>query len=175
MAPHIGAFTAHKSARVAGNKLDEAISNYIKKHFNLLIGERMAEDVKIQIGAALPPLTGDGPRMEVRGRDAFSGLPRLLEITAREINLALQPPLTMMLSCVKSILEETPPELASDIIDKGMVLAGGTSQLRGLDKFFTQGTGVPAAVAEEPLLCVVKGTGVAIENLELYKRSIVKR
>lgn len=171
----LGGVVVHRSARVAGNKLDEAISNYIKKHYNLLIGERMAENVKIQIGSALPPLTGDGPRMEVRGRDAFSGLPRLLEITAREVNLAIQAPLAQMLSCVKGVLEDTPPELASDIIDKGMVLAGGTSQLRSLDKFFTVGTGVPAAVAEEPLLCVVKGTGVAIENLELYKRSIVKR
>lgn len=171
----LGGVVIHKSARVAGNKLDEAIANYIKKHYNLLIGERMAETVKINLGSALAPKTGDGEKLEVRGRDTFSGLPRLIEISQREINLAIQTPLLQIIACVKSVLEETPPELASDIIDKGMVLAGGTSQLKELDLFITQATGVPAQVAEDPLLCVVKGTGVAIENLELYKRSIVKR
>lgn len=171
----LGGVVVHKSARVAGNKLDEAIANYIKKHYNLLIGERMAETVKINLGSALPPKEGDGEKLEVRGRDTFSGLPRLIKISQKEINLAIQIPLSQIIACVKSVLEETPPELASDIIDKGMILAGGTSQLKGLDLFITQATGVPAQVAEDPLLCVVKGTGVAIENLELYKRSIVKR
>lgn len=171
----LGGVVVHKSARVAGNKLDEAIANHIKKHYNLLIGERMAETVKINLGSALPPKTGEEKKSEVRGRDTFSGLPRLIEISAKEINLAIQTPLNQMINCVKNVLEETPPELASDIIDKGMVLAGGTSQLKGLDLFITQATGVPCQVAEDPLLCVVKGTGVAMENLELYKRSIVKR
>lgn len=169
----LGGVVVHKSARVAGNKIDESLSNYIKKHYNLIIGERMSEEIKIQVGSALP-LTQE-LKMEVRGRDAFSGLPRMIEITSSEITSAIQPPLASILACIKGVLEETPPELASDIIDKGMVLAGGTSLLRNIDRFVTQATGVPAHVAEEPLLCVVRGTGVAIENLELYKRSIVKK
>ncbi len=168
----LGGVVVHKSARVAGNKIDEAIANYIKKHYNLIIGERMSEDIKIQVGAAMP--MAQDLKMEVRGRDAFSGLPRMLEVTSREITEAIQTPLTAILACIKGVLEETPPELASDIIDKGMVLAGGTSLLRHLDRYITQATGVPAHVAEDPLLCVVRGTGVAIENLDLYKRSIVK-
>lgn len=173
----LGGVVVHKSARVAGNKIDEAIANYIKKHYNLIIGERMSEEIKIQIGAAISPSAGgaEEPKVEVRGRDAFSGLPRMIEITSTEITNAIQGPLAAILACIKSVLEETPPELASDIIDKGMVLAGGTSLLRNIDRFITEATGVPAHVAEEPLLCVVRGTGVAIENLELYKRSIMKR
>jgi len=168
----LGGVVVHKSVRVAGNKLDESISNYIKKHFNLLIGERTSEEIKIQIGSALP-LTS-ALKMEVRGRDVFSGLPRMIEVTSKEITEAIQPALNSILSCIKETLEEIPPELASDIIDKGMVLAGGTSLLRQIDRYITQATGVPAHVAEEPLLCVVRGTGVAIENLELYKRSITR-
>lgn len=171
----LGGVVVHKSARVAGNKIDEAISNYIKKHYNLIIGERMSEEIKIQIGAAMPLPAGGELKMEVRGRDTFSGLPRIIEVGSTEITNAIQAPLAAILACIKGVLEETPPELASDIIDKGMVLAGGTSLLRNIDRFITQATGVPAHVAEEPLLCVVRGTGVAIENLELYKRSIVKR
>jgi len=173
----LGGVVVHKSARVAGNKIDEAIANYIKKHYNLIIGERMSENIKIEIGSAMP-LNSAGAKelkMEVRGRDTFAGLPRMIEITSTEITNAIQAPLLAILTCVKNVLEETPPELASDIIDKGMVLAGGTSLLRGMDRFITEATGVPAHVAEDPLLCVVQGTGVAIENLELYKRSVVKR
>lgn len=169
----LGGVVVHKSARVAGHKIDEAIANYIKKHYNLIIGERMSEEIKIQVAAAITP--AQELKMEVRGRDAFSGLPRMIEVTSTEITGAIQAPLSAILACIKGVLEETPPELASDIIDKGMVLAGGTSLLRNLDRFITEATGVPAHVAEEPLLCVVRGTGVAIENLELYKRSIVKR
>ncbi len=169
----LGGVVVHRSARVAGNKIDESISNYIKKHYNLIIGERMSEEIKIQIGSAVP--LDQELKMEVRGRDAFSGLPRMIEINSSEVTAAIQLPLVSMIACIKGVLEETPPELASDIIDKGMVLAGGTSLLRHLDRFITESTGVPAHVAEDPLLCVVRGTGVAIENLELYKRSIVKR
>lgn len=169
----LGGVVVHKSARVAGNKIDEAIANYIKKHYNLIIGERMSEEIKIQIGSALA--LPKELKMEVRGRDTFSGLPRMVEITSQEITQAIQAPLTAILACIKGVLEETPPELASDIIDKGIVLAGGTSLLRQIDRFMTEATGVPVHVAEDPLLCVVRGTGVAIENLELYKRSVVKR
>lgn len=169
----LGGVVVHHSVRVAGNKIDEAISYYIKKKYNLIIGERMSEEVKIQIASALPlpkPL-----KMEVRGRDSLTGLPRMLELESGEITEAIQSPLHSIISAVKGVLEETPPELASDIIDKGIVLSGGTSQLKNLDKLMTQITGVVCHIAEDPLLCVVRGTGVAIENIELYKRSIAKR
>ncbi|OGG14120.1 rod shape-determining protein [Candidatus Gottesmanbacteria bacterium RIFCSPHIGHO2_01_FULL_39_10] len=169
----LGGVVVHKSARVAGNKIDEAISYHIKKKFNLIIGERMAEEVKLQIGSALP--MSKELKMEVRGRDSLSGLPRMVEIESRDITGAIQNTLNSMIAAVKGVLEETPPELASDIIDKGIVLSGGSSQLRNLDKLMTQVTGVVCHIAEEPLLCVVRGTGVAIENIELYKRSISRR
>lgn len=176
----LGGVVVHNSARVAGNKLDEAIIVHIKKKYNLLIGERMAEEVKITIGTALPSSTvakniQAAGKMEVRGRDTLSGLPRMIEITADEISTALQSPLSSIVGAIKGVLENTPPELAADIIDKGIVLSGGTSLLRNLDKLITTATGVPVHVAEDPLLCVVRGTGVALENIQLYKRSISKR
>ncbi|MBI2616639.1 rod shape-determining protein [Candidatus Gottesmanbacteria bacterium] len=177
----LGGVVVHHSVRIAGNKLDEAITGFIKKKYNLYIGERMAEEVKIHIGSALPPsatVRKDETwpqKMEVRGRDSLSGLPRMIEIDAGELANALQAPLTSIVSAIKAVLEDTPPELASDIIDKGIVLSGGTSQLRNLDRLIVNLTGVPVHVAEEPLLCVVRGTGVALENIELYKRSISRR
>lgn len=177
----LGGVVVHNSVRVAGTKLDEAVTAHIKKKFNLIIGERMAEEVKIQIGSAILPTTvtnkdGSWPKkMEVRGRDSLTGLPRMLEIESAEIVIALQPILNSIISAIKGILENTPPELASDIIDKGIVLSGGTALLRNLDKLIVSATGVPVHLAEEPLLCVVRGTGVALENIELYKRSISKR
>ncbi|OGG24650.1 rod shape-determining protein [Candidatus Gottesmanbacteria bacterium RIFCSPLOWO2_01_FULL_43_11b] len=169
----LGGVVAHHSARVAGNKIDEAIANFVKKKYNLIIGERMAETIKITIGDALPVENSES--MEVRGRDAITGLPRMVTLTAREATEAIAPVLHQIIGAVKAVLENTPPELAADIIDKGIVMAGGTSLLRNFDKLMTQMTGVPAHVAEEPLLCVVRGTGVAIENIELYKRSISRR
>jgi rod shape-determining protein MreB len=185
----LGGVVVHKSARVAGNKIDEAISNYVKKNHNLIIGERMAETIKITIGDALPKtstsakaggavkdIPGSGATsMEVRGRDAVTGLPRIITLTKAEVTEAIKPVLAHIIGAIKNVLEETPPELAADIIDKGIVMAGGTSLLRNLDKLVTEMTGVPAHVADEPLLCVVRGTGVAIENIELYKRSISKK
>lgn len=173
----LGGVVVHNSVRVAGNKLDEAIASYIKKKFNLIIGERMAEEVKIQIGTALP-VTGKSlpvQKMEVRGRDNLSGLPRMIEITTEEISTALQTPLAHILAGIREILENTPPELAADIIDKGIVLSGGTALLRNFDRLIVQNVGVPVHVAEDPLLCVVRGTGVALENIDLYKRSITRR
>lgn len=168
----LGGVVVHKSARVAGNKIDEAIAQFVKKTYNLIIGERMAENIKITIGSALE----DEPRsIEVRGRDAVSGLPRMITLTSREVVGAIMPVLNQIISAVKSALEETPPELAADIIDKGIIMAGGTSTLRNLDKLMTQVTGVVCHVAEDPLLCVVRGTGVALENIELYKRSVSKK
>lgn len=183
----LGGVVVHNSVRVAGNKLDEAVASHIKKKFNLIIGERMAEEVKIHIGSAILPNTstskdtsqsdqaGWPKKVEVRGRDSLSGLPRMIEIEAAEIVAALQNPLNSIISAIKGILENTPPELAADIIDKGIVLSGGTALLRNLDKLIVSATGVPVHVAEDPLLCVVRGTGVALENIELYKRSISKR
>lgn len=172
----LGGVVVHNSVRVAGNKIDEAIANYTKKKFNLLIGERTAEEIKITIGNALPE---DGKKeqkkMEIRGRDSVSGLPRTIELTETQISDAISVVLMDIIQSVKNVLEHTPPELASDIIDKGVVMSGGTSQLTNFDRLMTQVTGVPCHVAEDPLLCVVRGTGVAIENIELYKRSISKK
>lgn len=175
----LGGVVVHNSVRVAGNKLDEALAIYIKKKYNLIIGERMAEEVKIQIGDAMPqksPVRSSGARkMEVRGRDSLSGLPRMVELTAEEVAGALQSPLNSIIVGIKEVLENTPPELASDIIDKGIVLSGGTALLCNIDKLITQATGVAVHVAEDPLLCVVRGTGVALENIDLYKRTISRR
>lgn len=172
----LGGVVAHQSARVAGNKIDETIAAYVKRKYNLLIGERTAEEVKIQIGNAMvDDRAGEERRMEVRGRDNITGLPRVIEVGEKEISEALRPTLALIITAVKGVLEQTPPELASDIIDKGIVLSGGTSTLRNLDKLMTTLTGVPCHVAEDPLFCVVKGTGVALENIELYKRSISKK
>lgn len=182
----LGGVVVHKSARVAGNKIDEAITNFVKKKYNLMIGERMAEAIKITIGDAVPDLSpekgskaeggmGSTDAMEIRGRDTVSGLPRIVNLTRAEVTQAIAPVLHHVIGAIKSVLEETPPELAADIIDKGIVMAGGTSLLRNFDKLVTQMTGVPAHIADEPLLCVVRGTGVAIEHIELYKRSISKK
>jgi rod shape-determining protein MreB len=211
----LGGVVVHKSARVAGNRLDEAIATYVKKKYNLIIGERMAETIKINIGNALADKNqGTGLKnqarkdeseasvypiskhrgavkegqnrpeekpellpgvMEVRGRDAINGLPRMIELTSAEVTEAITPTLHQIIACVKSVLENTPPELAADIIDKGIVMAGGTSLLRNFDKLMTQMTGVVCHVADDPLLCVVRGTGVALENIELYKRSISRK
>lgn len=178
----LGGVVVHKSARVAGNKIDEAIANFVKKQYNLIIGERMAENIKITIGDALPRvipaksgMTKENETMEIRGRDAISGLPRIVNLAKADVTTAITPVLHHIVGAIKSVLEETPPELAADIIDKGIVMAGGTSLLKNFDKLVTQMTGVPAHVADEPLLCVVRGTGVAIENIELYKRSISRK
>lgn len=192
----LGGVVVHKSARVAGNKIDEAIQLYVKKKYNLLIGERTAEEIKITIGSALPVgsrtkkdetrdtrnETQKGKKesfslvsMEVRGRDAASGLPRVIELATDEVVEAITTTLSQIINAVKQVLEETPPELASDIIDKGIVLSGGTATLRNLDKLMTHTIGVPAHVADDPLLCVVKGCGIAMENIDLYKKSVSKR
>ena len=169
----LGGVVAHKSVRIAGNKIDEAIANFMKRKHNLLIGEVTSEEVKIKIGSAT---VLESPEiMEVKGRDNVTGLPRAIPVSSTEVTEAIRPVLLQIISAAKGVLEETPPELASDIIDKGIVMSGGTSTLRNFDRFMTELTGVPCHVAEEPLLCVVRGTGVAIENLDLYKRSIIKR
>ncbi len=168
----LGGVVVHKSIRVAGNKIEEAIANYIRKRFNLLVGERSAEEIKMKLASAI---VSDEPRsMEIKGRDSVTGLPRAIEITEAEINEAIQPVLKAMISAIREVFEATPPELASDIIEKGIVLTGGTVLLKNLDNYITRETGVPAHVAEDPLFCVIRGVGVALENLELYKRSVAR-
>lgn len=169
----LGGVVVHKSVRVAGNKIDEAIMAFIKKKHNLLIGETTAEEVKLKVGSAT--LLPKEEAMEVKGRDNINGLPRAIVVTSTEITEAIRATLTAIVGAAKGVLEETPPELSSDIIDKGIVMSGGTSSLRNFDKFMTEITGVPCHVAEDPLLCVVRGTGIAIENLDLYKRSVTRR
>ncbi len=171
----LGGVVVHSSVRVGGNKIDEAIQNYVRKKHNLIIGERMAEDVKIKIGSATKLKPQEVEKMEVRGRDAFSGLPKTVEISSDEVTDAIADIIQRIVGAVKGVLEQIPPELASDIIDKGIVLSGGTSLLRNLDRLMTDTLGVPAALAENPLLCVALGTGIALENLDLYKRSVSKR
>ncbi|MBI2039887.1 rod shape-determining protein [Candidatus Microgenomates bacterium] len=171
----LGGVVVHSSVRVGGNKIDEAIQSYVRKKYNLIIGEKMAEEVKIRIGSATKLKEAEVEKIEVRGRDAFSGLPKAIEITSDEVTEAIAEVVAKIIGAVKGVLEQVPPELASDIIDKGIVLSGGTSLLRNLDKLLTDSLGVPAALAENPLLCVALGTGIALENLDLYKRSVSKR
>ncbi len=169
----LGGMVVSNSVRIAGNKIDEAIINHLRRTYNLIVGDRTAEMIKIQIGSALP--LDDNPTLEVKGRDAIAGLPRTVEITSHEVTEAIQQPLKGIVGAIKEVLEQTPPELSSDVIDKGMVLTGGTACLRNVAKFLTQSTGVPTHVAENPILCVVYGVGAAIENLEAFKKSIKKR
>ena len=169
----LGGVVVHKSARVAGNKIDEAITLYVRRKYNLIIGERTAEEIKLALASATQESKDSS--IEVRGRDSITGLPKVVELKSSEITDAIRPVLNNILDAVKQVLEETPPELASDIIDKGIIMSGGTSLLNNLNKFFTDSLGVPCHIADDPLLCVVYGTGTALENIELYRRSIVKR
>jgi rod shape-determining protein MreB len=159
-----------QSVRIAGNKMDDAIATYIKRKYNLMIGERMAEEVKIQIGSALPleqELT-----MEVRGRDQVGGLPKTVTIRSSEVREAIAEPLAAIVSAAKSVLERTPPELASDVIDKGIILTGGGALLRGVDRLLTLETGVPCYVADNPLACVAIGAGLALERIDVLRRNL---
>lgn len=192
----LGGVVSHKSLRVGGNKLDEAIMAFLKKRYNLHIGERTAEMIKLTLGDAMPdgdPFltqhsesisanteTGDTrkkkaiPTMEVRGRDSITGLPRMIELSSYEVSNAMMPYLKQIVATVKSVLEDIPPELSADIIDTGIVMSGGTSMLRNLNMLMTRESGVSCHVADDPLLCVVRGTGIAVENIELYKKSIAR-
>jgi len=167
----LGGVVVHSSVRVGGNKIDEAIQNYVRKKHNLIIGERMAEDVKIKIGSATKLKLSEAQKAEVRGRDAFSGLPKTVEITSDEVTEAVDDICKKIVAAAKGVLEQVPPELASDIIDKGIVMSGGTSLLRNLDRLLTEHLGVPAALAENPLLCVALGTGMALENLDYTREA----
>ncbi len=167
----LGGIVASTSVRVGGNKFDQAILEYIRKKYNLDIGERTAEEIKINIGSAL--YMEDKLEMEIRGRDIVTGLPRGITVNSDDVTEAIQNELESIISAAKKVLHQTPPELSADIIDKGIVLTGGSSLLRNIDKLISRTTGVPAYVADDAILCVAKGAGVALDNLDSYKRSIL--
>ena len=158
------------SVRIGGNRIDDAIVSYVKRKYNLMIGDQTAEGVKIEIGSALP-LEEELTR-EVRGRDQVSGLPKTIQITSAEVTEAIAEPLSIIVNVVKEVLEKTPPELASDIIDRGLVMTGGGSLLRGFDRLLTKETGVPCYVADNPMACVALGAGKALDDYEIIKRSL---
>ncbi|MBI2099355.1 rod shape-determining protein [Candidatus Uhrbacteria bacterium] len=167
----LGGIVASDSVRIGGNKFDAAIAEHIRKKYGLAIGERTSEDIKIQIGAA--QYMDDKLKMDIKGRDMISGLPKTLTISSDDVTDAIAEELRGIIAAVKEVLHNTPPELSADVMEKGMILSGGSAQLRHLSDVISAATGVPAYVAEEPLLCVVKGTGIVLENLESYKRSIL--
>ncbi|KKU49038.1 rod shape-determining protein [Candidatus Uhrbacteria bacterium RIFCSPLOWO2_12_FULL_46_10] len=167
----LGGIVASTSVRIGGTKFDSAISEYIRKHYNLAIGERTAEEIKIEIGSAL--FLEEKLTMSVRGRDTVTGLPKTITISSDDVTKSIQTELEGIIEATKSVLQKTPPELSADVIEKGMVLSGGSSLLRNIDQLLSRATGVPAYVADEALLCVARGTGIALENLEAYKRSIL--
>ena len=157
-----------RSVRVGGDEMDEAIVQYLKRVYNLMIGERTAEEIKITIGSAYP--LGEEMSMEVKGRDLVAGLPKTLTITSEEIREALQEPVAAIVEAIRITLERCPPELSSDLVDRGIVLAGGTSQLRGMDKLLAEQTGLPVHVAEDPLSAVAEGTGVVLHELNFLRK-----
>jgi rod shape-determining protein MreB len=167
-----GIVTCH-SLRTAGDKIDMAISDFIKKKHNLAIGEQTAEEIKIKIGTALPHK--EEKFLEIRGRDLILGLPRNVKISSNEIAEAVSDPLSEIVQVMKVVLRDTPPELSADIMDKGMVLSGGGALLRNIDGLIARTIGVPCFVAEDPLLCVAKGTGLVLENLDVYKKSVMSK
>ncbi len=169
----LGGIVASTSVKYAGNKLDASIADYIKKNFNLAIGDKTAEEIKIKIGSAIP--LDEELSMNIRGRDFITGLPRSVEIKTNEIVKAISKDLKEMIKAIKDVLQETPPELSSDIIDKGIIMTGGTSQLRNFPELVLRRTGVKAVLAKDALYCVVKGTGIALEHLELYKKSVISK
>src|SRR3989344_868976 len=170
----LGQLVAFKTVRIAGTKLDEAIMYHLKKKHNILVGERTAEEVKIKIGKALisDSEKSSEKTMEIKGRDAQTGLPKVMDLGEITINEAMQRPLKLILEGIKEVFAQCPPELSSDIVDKGMVLSGGTALLGNMERYFSYYTGVPAFVVDDPLFCVIRGVGLAIENLESYKEAI---
>lgn len=169
----LGGIVASTSVKCAGNRIDAAIADYIKKTFNLAIGDKMAEDIKIKIGSAIP--LEEELAMQVRGRDFISGLPRSTEVKTNEVVKAIHKELRDMIKAIKDVLQETPPELAADIIDQGIIMTGGSSMLRNFPELVFRRTGVKAKLADDALYCVAKGTGIALEHLDTYKKSIISK
>ncbi len=168
----LGGIVASRSVRCAGDALDASIIAYMKKKYNLLIGERTAENVKLTIGSAFPSENEES--MEVKGRNLLNGLPENVTVTSQEIRDAMAEPLARIIDAVKTTLEETPPELAADIIDQGITLAGGGALLRGLDKLINRETGIPVYIAEFPLDCVAEGAGKVLENMDKYQDTLIE-
>lgn len=166
----LGGIVTSKSIRVGGDELDESIVNYIKKEYSLMIGERTAEDIKITIGTA--DKEAELKTMDIRGRDLITGLPKTIEISSKEINDAMSEPIVNIIDSIKSTLEKTPPELASDIMEQGIMLTGGGALLEGLNRIISDETGMPVKIAENPLDCVAIGTGIALDSIEILKRTI---
>ncbi len=167
----LGGIVSCGSVRIGGTRFDASIAEYIRRKYGLAIGDRSSEDVKIKVGSAMYM---DNPlSMEVKGRDNVTGLPRTIKVTSNDTTEALQHDLQGLIEAVKEVLHETPPELSADVMDKGIMMAGGSSMLRNLDALISEATGVACYVADEALLCVAKGTGIALENLDTYKRSIL--
>ncbi len=169
----LGGIVAATSVKCAGNKIDVAIADYIKKTFNLAIGDKTAEEIKINIGSAIP--LDEELAMTIKGRDFITGLPRSIEIKTNEIVKAIHRELKEIIKAIKDVFQDTPPELASDIIDQGIIMTGGTSQLRNLTELIYRRTGVRAVLAEHPIYCVARGTGIALEHLNVYKKSIISK
>lgn len=169
----LGGIVAANSVRIGGNRIDQSIADYIRKKYGLAIGDRTAEEIKIEIGSAVP--IEKEKVLEIRGRDMIAGLPKMITIKTNEIVEAMQNELEKIILAVRQVLEQTPPELASDVIDRGMVMTGGGSLLRNIDKLLTKVTGVPCHVSSDSLLCVAKGTGIALEHLDDYKRSVMSK
>lgn len=169
----LGGIVSSTSVKVAGNKIDVAITDYIKKTFNLAIGDKMAEDIKIKIGSAVP--LEEELALTIKGRDFITGLPRTAEVKTNEIVKAISKELREMIKAIKDVLQETPPELAADIIDQGITMTGGSSQLRNLPELVFRRTGVKAVLAKDALYCVALGTGIALEHLDTYKKSIIAK
>ena len=167
----LGGIVTSRSVRVAGDALDGAIVAYIKKEYNLMIGDRTGEQVKLTIGSAYP--VEDEKEMEIRGRDLMTGLPKNIRITQEEIRQALSEPISAIIDAIKLTLEKTPPELSSDVMDRGITITGGGALIEGLDKLIEQETGIPVSVAESPLDCVALGTGKVLEEIEMLKRVLV--
>lgn len=167
----LGGIVASTSVRVGGNKFDAAILEHVRKKYNLAIGERTAEEIKINIGSAL--FIEDKLYMDIRGRDIVTGLPRSITVSSDDVTEAIQNELEAIIGAAKKVLQKTPPELSADIMDKGIILSGGSALLRNLDQLIARTTGVPAYVADDALLCVAKGIGIALDNLDSYKRSIL--
>jgi rod shape-determining protein MreB len=169
----LGGIVAANSVKCAGNRIDAAIIDYVKKTRNLAIGEKTAEDIKIKVGSALP--LEEELVMEIKGRDMISGLPRTTEIKSNEVVRAIGKELKEMIKAIRDVFQETPPELAADIIDGGVIMTGGTSQLRNFPELVRRRLGVKAAVADQALFCVAKGTGIALEHLDVYKRAVLSK
>ncbi len=169
----LGGIVASNSVKCAGRKIDDSIIDFMKKSYNLAIGDRTAEKIKIKIGSALP--LDDELEVVVKGRDYITGLPRSVKISTNEITKAIDSELKTMIQAIKDVLAEVPPELASDIIDNGITLTGGTSQLRNLDELIYRRTGVQAFLVDDPLFCVARGTGIALEHLDTYKKAIISK